>query len=24
MVINHMILKKFDESGFIDQLSKRP
>jgi len=24
MVINHAILKKLDESGFIDQLSKRP
>jgi hypothetical protein len=23
MVINHSILKKLDESGFIDQLSKR-
>jgi ABC-type nitrate/sulfonate/bicarbonate transport system substrate-binding protein len=23
MVINHSILKKVDESGFIDQLSKR-
>jgi hypothetical protein len=24
MVINHTILKKLDDSGFIEQLSKRP